>query len=148
MREAPKLLSIEPDGHRARDVGRTADGLQFFLTNPFLPATGGSEGREFLALYLFDPAGQLHEARIEDLGTRAEIGPTKYRRLFAERLADIGPVTRCRIEVTPFRVERFGTVFGLIAHPPEADDAVWQVTAEPGDYMEFRAPWDSGKYDT
>jgi hypothetical protein len=31
---------------------------------------------------------------------------------------------------------------------PEDDDDRWWVTIEPGDYMAFTEPWDSGEYDT
>jgi hypothetical protein len=52
------------------------------------------------------------------------------------------------MEVEPFAVKRFGTTFGLIVDAPENKDDIWWVTAEPGDYMAFSAPWDSGEYDT
>lgn len=66
----PNLIAINHDDYHARHVGRTADGRQFFLTAPFEPATGGSEGNEFVALYLFDAAGKLLEARIDEFGPR------------------------------------------------------------------------------
>jgi hypothetical protein len=53
-----------------------------------------------------------------------------------------------RITVRPFQIERFGTVFGLVAHAPRGKDDDWWVTLEPGDYMAFHEPWDSGIYDT
>src|SRR5689334_9708150 len=59
----PKTVALAPDDYAARFVGRTADGRQFFLTHPFVPAVGGDPGREFLALYLFDKDGALLEAR-------------------------------------------------------------------------------------
>jgi hypothetical protein len=39
-------------------------------------------------------------------------------------------------------------VFGLIVREPEESGDPWAVTVEPGDYMAFFAPWDSGVYDT
>ena len=45
-------------------------------------------------------------------------------------------------------IERFDTTFGLVARPPEDDDDVWAVELQPGRYMAFFEPWDSGEYDT
>ncbi|WP_435822543.1 hypothetical protein [Microbispora bryophytorum] len=45
-------------------------------------------------------------------------------------------------------IDRFGTAFGLIPREPEEDDDTWWVILEPGDYMAFTEPWDSGRYDT
>src|SRR5262249_12466767 len=70
-RNKPKLIAIDHDEYHASHVGRTANGTQFFLTTPFVPAIEGSAGREFVAVYLFDARGRFHEARIDDLGTRA-----------------------------------------------------------------------------
>jgi hypothetical protein len=60
----------------------------------------------------------------------------------------LGKVTFGRIEVEPFAVERFDAEFGLIAQAPEGPEDIWWVTAEPGNYMAFAAPWDCGIYDT
>jgi hypothetical protein len=139
----PKLVAIEPDGYHAKHVGRLADGRQFFLTNPFVPGQ-----REFLALYLFDPAGQLVEARIEDLGTREELDREAVHRLREAWLLSLGDRAPSRIEVAPFYVERFGVEFGLIPQPPEEPDEDWSVIVKPGNYMCFWPPWTSGDYDT
>lgn len=70
---APELIRINHDDYHARHIGWTADERQFFLTNPFVPKLGGEEGREFLALYIFDAEGSLLEARIDDLGVRESV---------------------------------------------------------------------------
>ncbi len=140
----PKLVALDHDDYSARHVGRTADGRQFFLTRPFVPAPG----HEYLALYLFDAAGRLTGLRVEDLGPRARLDRERTQALRAEWLAALGEVTFGRIEVAPFRVEVFGVEFGFIAHPPEPGFDKWQVTVEPGNYMAFRAPWNRGVYDT
>jgi hypothetical protein len=57
-------------------------------------------------------------------------------------------VTFERIEVAPFSVERFGTTFGLVPLEPEEEDDEWSVEVQPGNYMAFLEPWDSGEYDT
>ncbi len=146
----PKSVAINPDGYAAEHVGRTADGRQFFLTAPFVPATGHDTptGCEFLALYVFDTSGALVSATIDNLGPRAAMDePARLARRDA-LLAVLGTVTYQRITVAPFRIEMFGVEFGLIPRPPEEADDDWSVTAEPGDYMCFWPPWTSGDYDT
>ncbi|MGC4895414.1 hypothetical protein [Micromonospora sp. DT31] len=144
----PRRLAIDPDDYHAEHVGRTADGRQFFLTTPFEP--GGQEGeggQEFVALFLFDADGRFLEARIDAFGPRAGMDRAARRAVYDARLAELGEVTFTRIEVEPFATERFGTTFGLVPRSPE-DDEAWWVTLEPGDYMAFTEPWDSGEYDT
>ena len=63
----PKAVALDHDDYHAKYVGRLSDGRQFFFTQPFVPALGDSEGREYLALYLCDKSGALLEARIEDM---------------------------------------------------------------------------------
>jgi len=46
---APDFIVIEHDEYHTQNVGTTADGRQFFLTQPFVPAIK-SPGRQFLAL--------------------------------------------------------------------------------------------------
>jgi len=146
--QPPEKVAIEPDEYSARHIGRTADGSQFFLTTPFVPAIGDSAGREFVALYLFDGQGRFREARIDDLGTRAQMDKEDARRVFEQRLAELGSVDYCRIEVQPFQLDRYGTTFGFVLRPPEEEGWGWWVIVEPGDYMAFHEPWDSGEYDT
>lgn len=146
-KEPPILIEIEHDDYHASHVGLTTDGFQFFLTNPFVSALSGA-GREFVALYLFDDKGSLLEARIDDLGTRAELDETYANGVFERRLAELGKVNYCRIKIQPFQVERFGTTFGLILCPPLDDFDYWTAQVHPGNYMAFYEPWDSGDYDT
>jgi hypothetical protein len=139
----PENIALDPDEYHAEFVGHTTDGRQFFLTTPFEP-----DGREFIALYLFDSAGKLIEARIEDLGPRATLDHERRRGLRDEWLRGLGPVERDRIEVAPFAVEWFGLEFGLVPRAPEEADDPWTVEVQPGNYMAFFEPWDSGVYDT
>jgi hypothetical protein len=143
----PKILKICHDDYHAEFVGRTADGRQFFVTNPFVPKMGDQPGREFHAVYLFDKKGKLLEALIDDLGPRAKLDPDAARVLRDKRIAELGDVEYCDIDVAPFQLEKFGTVFGLVPQAPEDEDEDWWVTVEPGDYMAFSPPWD-GDYDT
>ena len=144
----PTLISINHDEYHASHIGRLPDGRQFFVTSPFVPAIGGCIGRDFIAVYLFDLRGYLLEARIDDLGSRAELDPKHAQAIFSHRVAELGPVEYGRIEVQPFELERFGTKFGLIARPPEVEGEGWWVELHPGNYMAFHEPWDSGDYDT
>ncbi len=144
----PDTIAIEHDDYHAKHVGCLPDGRQFFLTTPFVPATGGSAGREFVALFLFDKSGRFLEAHIDDLGTRAELNQQQATSLFEQRLKELGSLDYCRIEVQPFQLERFGTTFGLVVRVPEDEDDVWAVEMQPGNYMAFFEPWDSGDYDT
>lgn len=144
----PVLIAINHDDYHAEHVGRTADGRQFFLTTPFVPAIGGHAGGEYVALYLFDVAGQLTEAIVDDFGPRATMNGDRRREVYERRLRGLGAVTFERIEVAPFAIERFGTTFGLVVREPEVEEGEWAVEVQPGNYMAFFEPWDSGDYDT
>ena len=146
----PERIPIAHDDYHAKHVGRTADGRQFFLTTPFCP-----DGPDFIALFLFDDAGELLEAKIDNLGLRADAtlpGNMKQpdaaaQQLLEQRLASLGEVCFESIEVKPFAIERDGVTFGLIPQEPEEPDEDWCVIVEPGNYMAFYPPWD-GDYDT
>jgi hypothetical protein len=146
--DGPELVAIEHDDYHAKHIGRTADGRQFFLTTPFEPKTGKRPGNEFVALFLFDAAGKLIEARIDEFGPREAMDGAKRKAVYDRWLSELGDVEFRRIEVAPFAVERSGTQFGLIAQPPEEEDDEWVVEMQPGNYMAFYEPWDSGDYDT
>jgi hypothetical protein len=147
--QPPALIAIDLDDYHAEYVGHTSDGRQFFVTTPFIAAVNNEPGREYLAVFLFDQAGRFLEARIDDLGTRKELDRDLARDLLAKRLEELGGLEYGRIEVQPFKIERFGTTFGLVPRPPEDDDdgGCW-VELLPGNYMAFHEPWDSGEYDT
>lgn len=144
----PALIAIEHDEYQAEYAGHLADGCQFFLTTPFIPARGSHPGEEFIALYLFGQDGQLADAKIDSLGPRQAMDHKARRELRDRRLRELGPVVFGRIEIAPFTIDRSGVSFGLIVREPEDTDDPWAVTAEPGNYMAFFAPWDSGGYDT
>lgn len=144
----PKIININHDHYHAEYVGLAQDGHQFFLTTPFVPAIGGHEGREFIALYLFDAMGQLVEARIDDLGPRSSLDEAVARNRHRDRIESLGEVEFGRIKVQPFSLERFDTEFGLVLRPPEDEGDPWAVEAQPGNYMAFFEPWGSGEYDT
>lgn len=146
--DPPDQIAIEHDDYHAKHVGWTADGKQFFLTTPFEPAIGGRAGAEFIALYVFSDTGKLVDARIDELGPRSKLDNAKARRLYDQRLAELGDVEFGRITIAPFAIERFGTQFGLVLREPEEENEPWAVEAQPGNYMAFFEPWDSGEYDT
>jgi len=146
----PKTVALDHDDYAAEFVGVTGDGRQFFLTTPFVPASavGTDTGREFLALYLFDTAGALLTATIDDLGPRSQMDKAARIARRDELLASLGKCKYCRIKVAPFKVEHFGVEFGFIPQPPEEEGEDWSVIVEPGNYMCFWPPWTSGDYDT
>jgi hypothetical protein len=147
--QPPELITIEWDDDRASQVGKTVKGYQFFITTPFTPTLNDTNlGCEFIARYLFDAQGYLVEASIDSLGPRELLNEDQYQQLYWQRIHELGDVTYCHIQIRPFQVERFDTVFGLIVHTPRDDKDEWWVTVEPGDYMAFHEPWDSGHYDT
>ncbi|GAA2590198.1 hypothetical protein GCM10010435_81130 [Winogradskya consettensis] len=140
----PTKVAIDHNGFEAKYVGHTAGGGQFFLTEPFDPGTQGDDNaRSFVALYLFTADGTFTRAEIDETDTGADT-----KRIVRQRLDELGEVTAGRIDVAPFEVKEFGESFGLIATAPETVDEIWWVTAQPGDYMAFSAPWDCGEYDT
>ncbi|GGQ83774.1 hypothetical protein [Couchioplanes azureus] len=145
----PSRIAINHDDFDARYVGRLTDGRQFFLTTPFLPGKDGSDiNQDFMAVYLFDRDGRFLEAKIDELNVPDSLDGAEVEQVYQARLKELGEVTFGRIEVEPFAVTRFGAEFGLIAQAPEDLDDIWWVTAEPGNYMAFAAPWDCGIYDT
>jgi hypothetical protein len=147
---SPKTVALDHDDYSAAYVGVTEDGQQFFLTTPFVPAdaVGTDTGKEFLALYLFDKAGALSSATIDDLGPRSRLDEAARCARRDELLASLGAVEYRRIKVAPFTVERFGVEFGFILQPPEEPGDDWSVIVEPGNYTCFWPPWTSGDYDT
>lgn len=144
----PGKIAINHDEYHARHIGHTADGRQFILTTPFEPAYRNNVGGEFVALYLFDSHGKFLEAKIDSFGPREKADFKKRNETFDRRLSDLGDVTLGRIEVEPFEIKYSGISFGLIPRIPEEPDDVWAVEFQPGNYMAFFEPWDSGDYDT
>lgn len=140
MPKIPDLIAIDHDDYHAEHVGKTRDGRQFFLTTPFVP------GHEFVALYLFDKEGKFLEAHIDDFGPRSSMDDEQRAATYAKRLSELGEVSFERIEISPFSIEEFGVTFGLL--PDLDDEDVVSMIVEPGNYMAFYEPWDSGDYDT
>ena len=118
----PDTLPINHDDYHAKHIGRTADGRQFFLTTPFVPAIGGDDGCEFIALFMFDDAGALVDAQIDNLGPRASLDQDTASKLYDERLTSLGDVEFGDIRIAPFKIEQHGVEFGFIPREPEDDD--------------------------
>ena len=55
-------------------------------------------------------------------GSRETMDKEKSQECYDGRLRELGEVSFGRIEIKPFSVERFDTVFGLIAREPEDED--------------------------
>lgn len=145
---APQLVAISHDDYHARHIGRLPDGRQFFLTTPFVPAFPKGQGAEYIALYFFDEIGKFLGSRIESLGPRASLDRARAQAIYQTWLEELIGAEFGRIEVSPFAVEQDGIQFGLIPREPEDEEDVWAVEMQPGNYMAFFEPWDSGDYDT
>lgn len=146
--ELPKLIAIDNDDYHADLVGKTSDGRQFFITEPFEPTTPTQPGNEFVALFIFDAKGQFLEAFIDEFGPRGSMDVEARDALIQQRTEQLGDVSFERIEIAPFQVEKFGTLFGLIPNELEDEDDELSISLMPGDFMAFSEPWDSGDYDT
>jgi len=139
----PELISIEHDDYHAQYVGRTQQGQQFFITGPFIADVNQDRTylrREFLAVFLFDQAGDLVDSRVEEVSKNSD-----YLNLEAKRLAELGNFEFGGIKVKPFAVEHHGVMMGLI---PNKHYGRWWVELLPGNFMAFHEPWDDGEYDT
>ncbi len=143
----PTLIAINHDDDHAEYVGHTKDGRQFFLTTPFVPADEGEAGSEFVALFLFDAKGNFLDAKIDNFGPRADMDDDAQEDMIEKRLKELGEVRHGRIEIVPFSVKKFGYTFGLIMLKPERGEPL-SVEMQPGSYMVFSSPWDSGKYES
>lgn len=140
-------IAIEPDDYHAQHVGHTSDGRLFFLTTPFAPATSEESGCEYVALYIFSSEGILEKARIDSFGPRATMDKSAREALLQKRLQEIDGTT-ARIEIAPFSHLHEGKEFGLVYREAEDEDDLPAVEVQPGNYMAFFEPWESGEYDT
>lgn len=144
----PELIVIDHDDYQAKHIGKTKSGLQFFLTTPFEPATSNSTGCEYIALFKFDDKGNLVDSIIDSLGPRDLCSDESREEKYSCRLNSLGDVNYGRIIIKPFSVKYNGVDVGLIVQEPEDEEDIWAVEMQPGNYMAFFEPWDSGEYDT
>src|SRR5688500_6644049 len=142
---APDLIALDPDESHAEYVGRTADGRQFFITT-HVDTRCRVHGHAFVAIYLFNVAGKLVEARIDDMGAYATLDRGAWERTVDQRFHELAWTLPRRIVMAPFEVEQFGVKFGLFAW--KRDDDRWIAELQPRNSMAFFAPWDSGTYGT
>lgn len=141
--EYPKTIPICLDDDEASHIGRTADGRQFMLTEPFSPA------RAFVALYTFDEGGALLDANIVELGRRKSVEEADVQQICEDLLDSLGDKEYCDIRIGQFSIQRFGLTFGLIPVDERDIDEDDERALEfhPGNYMAFYDPWD-GEYCT
>ncbi|NQX29419.1 hypothetical protein HQQ81_18895 [Microbacteriaceae bacterium VKM Ac-2854] len=156
----PRRFTIVHDDYHAEHVGRTADGFAFFITTPFEWAVGGSNGREYVARYLFEADGSLRDATVVEIAPRPADLPLPgnvyasgdQAAVIEQLLGEIAPYELGDIEIQPFRFDRDGTEFGMVLQGPlegtPDEEWYWYVCLQPGDFMAFHAPWDDGDYDT
>jgi len=127
----PELVTILRDEFHTEYVGHTGEGFQFFITGL----------HNFLALFLFNDAGDLVEAQVDRLTEDND-----YESLVQQRLDQVKPVEFDFIEIKPFAVEHYGIMMGLI--PNKHDGGEWWVELYPGNHLAFHEPWDTGEYST
>ena len=84
----------------------------------------------------------------DEFGPRNNMNTEARDALCQKRLDGLGVIEFGRIEIAPFSIEKFGVTFGLIPKELEDEDDELLISLEPGDYMAFYEPWDSGDYDT
>src|SRR5437879_483726 len=120
----PDLIALDHDDYHAKYVGRTADGRQFFITT-HVDTRCAVHGHAFVAVYLFNAAGKLLEAKIDDMGPYASLDAVAWEGRIEERLRELQWTMPHRISMAPFEVERFGLKFGLIPRPPANGGKEW-----------------------
>ena len=143
----PDTIPIIHDDYHAKHIGKLADGQQFFLTAPFVPAFGDTDGGEYIALFTFDTDGKLLSSQIDNLGPRKSLDQDAASKLYDERLASLDNPQFSDIRIAPFKTVHDGVEFGLIPRECEDDVDVRAIELKPGNYMAFFDPWD-GYYDT
>ncbi|TWU50669.1 hypothetical protein Poly51_39620 [Rubripirellula tenax] len=142
----PDTFPITHDDYHANHIGRLLDGRQFFLTNPFVPAIGDSDGSEYIALFIFDPAGNLLAAQIDSLGPRKSLDQNAASKLYEDRLASLCDAQFTDIRIAPFKTVHEGVEFGLIPRERNDEEDVPAIEIQPGNYMAFFEPWDGEYY--
>ena len=134
----PERFTIEPDDFHAQLVGTTGDGQRFFMTTPFEP------DNEYVALFLWNADGTFDSVDIDSFGPRETFNEADHQDALERRVSRLGQFTIESVSVAPFSVESHGAVFGFV---PQETDGIVSVHLQPGDYMVFSEPWDSGQYD-
>lgn len=142
---APDRFTIMPDDYHAQLAGTAGDGRRFFITTPFEPATPTDPGNEFVALFLWKPDGSFDEIDVDAFGPREQLAENDHQDALERRIARLGEFTIEPISVAPFAVASHGTTFGFV---PQEYEGLVSVTLQPGDYMAYTEPFDSGEYDT
>ncbi|MCG3267461.1 hypothetical protein [Yoonia sp. I 8.24] len=143
-----KVLLV-PDDYHLQDVGYTAQGNGFWITQHLVSEIGGT--RDFVGAYIFDSEGELLSSEVVDQGLRSEpdyIAPadvvTRLRRKIDASCSE-------QIWVKPFSVQFYGHDFGLVVRDEDVDDQGPDdivVDLLPGCTLMFYGPWDSCNYDT
>ena len=136
---APARFTIEPDEYHAQLAGTAGDGRRFFITTPFEP------DNEFVALFFWKADGSFDEIDVDSFGPRELVAENDHQDALERRISRLGDFRIEPISVAPFAVESHGTTFGFV---PQEYEGYVSVNLQPGDYMAFHEPWDSGDYDT
>lgn len=141
----PDRFTIVPDDYHAQLAGTTGDGRRFFITTPFEAGTPTDPGNEFVALFLWNADGTFDSIDVDAFGPRELVSEDDHQDALERRISRLGDFTIEAISVAPFAVQSHGTTFGFV--PQEFEGSV-SVNLQPGDYMAYYEPWESGDYDT
>jgi len=93
----PNTFPIIHDDYHAERIGKLPDGTQFFVTTPFRPESKDIPGAEYLAVFLFESNGTFREARIDNLGSRAEMDKESAQVLLGQRMSELVGAKFCDI---------------------------------------------------
>jgi hypothetical protein len=135
-RRVPARIRLVPDDAAIEAVGTAQDGRRFMLAAP-------SDEHDYIALFLWTADGEFDRLLVDDLGATGEMSPDEELALYERRVTQLGEFTVEAIEVAPFAVEAYGTVFGLVAYEPDEDaEGIAWVEYLPGNPIAFCWPWD------
>lgn len=144
-------IHLFPDDCHLPHVGRLKVGAQFWIDVQLLQE--GGDTRDFVATYVFDLEGRLIWNEILDAGLRSEGNMKTIEEVILSQLKKLGEFDRREIQVHPFSVEAFGSVFGLVVREPEPDSDLSGsgvlgplVDVMPGWTLMFYPPWEEGSY--
>lgn len=141
-------IHLIPDSFHLTDVGELNDGNYYWIDRQLV--SDGTDTRDFVAVYLFDPQGNLINSEIIDRGLRSDPNKIPLEDVFDRVSKRIGVKRRTDFWVYPFSVAAFGQKFGLVVRERQEGerDGFQAVDAMPGFTLMFYPPWIDGLYDT
>lgn len=142
---APIRIRIVPDRYHVPYAGTAGDGRRFFLSQELFESD-----RQFVGVFLWTADGEFDELRVDEVARARNVPPgmagkSRAKDVVNARLAELEPITRERISVSPFEAHWDGVRFGFVEREV---DGTPTVCVEPGDFIAYYSPWDGREYDT